>query len=1290
MEQLRRQRPDGVDIYEYYSGSHIIIKYNDKVRQKHGGALEAMLGKFDDILQSLSGEHELVFVKAGIRQERKGALEEVALSFRGKRVAAILTKYDKNDNSYRLRRFEEVRADAFAEEDAYKKELVGHVAFLSEKEDAMRYLVDKNLATKDIVTSLETLRREIFALPEPFRVVEANRMRKVWQAYIKGEQALLQDKRVPLVVKSVRYDDKNKDRLAHVQVDLDKNTSLEKLEEFLDYSGRSIKSHDDRIDVSFSEYTCLSDQTMGNIESWCKEYHYTFGAVRHRLVCEIELSGYEDILAKAKGTLGEELNACGISHHWEVDTQERLYIVDNSSPELLEQVIQRAELSDEVELKREIPSVELPIRQVSIPNHIEERIKNWDRFCKINFTQGYLVVTASRPLSPEKLAEEDGIRLIGLQGVYTLSDAAIKLEGLDAGIKLDEKNPRQWIASLLPERMKKSSYYYSIIKKQDSGVKSEYHYRFAVDVKNELQQLRLKYYSKDIDVQVPSSSVVLRPRNAQDYSNILRELQMELPKHFELDTQSSLGYHEYYCLFLSASLERKQEGKWNKLNNALVSLREREGVDIRSDKERRSIRIELPFIDDDDRDSLQVQISKLREGLEFSSEVELHWANRLGETRFTLSYDREAAEEYNKQLQTDSKGQEVSLEETDEETEKRYSRKIGKCLRRSMSELTIKLDDVATELKKGDTLSFQFVGEATNIDRQLAAMSSISGDSYQTTRGAYRKPMRLANPKLKDFIFDPRCAEPIDFSDSGIEGINSLEDAARYVKETAIEASINQKQCEAVARALWAKDISIIQGPPGTGKTTVIAEMINQEIKRNPECRILLTSQTNLAVDNALERLKGKANIRPIRIMREDKSQRSDGAIYMENIMSAWVNGDDTTDCILSHWIEKIHGKCADGSLYADYQSELEPYLSSLRACDASLRKDFFDRYRKGVNLIAATCSICGNEKMFKDTCRELYGQGGKEDVSFDVVIIDEASKATPLELAIPMVLGKKIVLIGDHKQLPAMLSREDALRALERTRKESYQEDIQLMLNNPQFKSMFEAAQSFQPSILSSLDTQYRMHKDIMHTVSHIYKDDIEGGLKCGIEQGMDNPDIAGDRASRYHGLTNEPLLSPEQHAVWVDSNSPETKEGTSFKNEGEVRAIEQILNRLESSDGFDKYQGTRRTREEQEIAVITFYGAQAGALERHLKGKFPNLKLRVDVVDNFQGMERDIVLVSTVRSNNKGNLGFARELERINVAFSRARRLLIVVGNKDLFERNDVYRTSISNMHKVSSKML
>lgn len=207
-------------------------------------------------------------------------------------------------------------------------------------------------------------------------------------------------------------------------------------------------------------------------------------------------------------------------------------------------------------------------------------------------------------------------------------------------------------------------------------------------------------------------------------------------------------------------------------------------------------------------------------------------------------------------------------------------------------------------------------------------------------------------------------------------------------------------------------------------------------------------------------------------------------------------------------------------------------------------------------------------------------------------------------------------------------------------------------------------------------------MHPDINKVIEQFYIKD--GGLECGFID--EDYESEGTTFSRYHGIDIEGLLSPENHVVWIDTNSPEIAEGTSRTNKGEVDAIEWVLSQLAESESFARYNSKFNNEEDKEIGLITFYGAQLKQLRRLQANYSGKLTLKPSSVDRFQGMERNIVIVSLVRSNciaenekqapdfrvykelgyrKQKDFGFAKSPNRLNVALSRAKRLLIIVGN-------------------------
>lgn len=599
-----------------------------------------------------------------------------------------------------------------------------------------------------------------------------------------------------------------------------------------------------------------------------------------------------------------------------------------------------------------------------------------------------------------------------------------------------------------------------------------------------------------------------------------------------------------------------------------------------------------------------------------------------------------------------------------------------------------KLDELGSKklLESGGYIRPVFAGELATIRRMQHAMNKIIrpfSEGYP------------ANWNLANFIFDPEDIR---------EPLMDIESANQQILSNPLEQRIlNQpKQIEAVAKAIAAQDLTIIQGPPGTGKTTVIAEIIWQTICLNPNARILITSQTNLAVDNAIARLAGKRNVFPIRSGLLERFE-DEGKAYSYERISRWINANSTTqeqecqDNVIRKWmIEASNSSDTTSALNVP----ISAWKNALMGCPEALKMVFYDAYMNNVNVIGATCSESGSTR-FAALCSRLFKIDKDKDPIFDLVIMDEASKATPPELILPLTLGKKVVIIGDHKQLPPMIDSKDFAEAMDSIGAKHLADELSKKeLKMSQFERLFVNAPDFAKV---SLDTQFRMHEKIMNCIKQFYADqkELENGLICGIQNSQDIPNLT-DKGSRYHGLTCKPFITPDTHAIWIDVKSPERKrEGaTSFYNEGEVSAVKTILHMLIKADGIKEYMDSCTSAEEKEIGVITYYAAQKNELKNALKDI--DIPLRVNTVDKFQGMERNIVIVSTVRSNrsvlgnnkeqpNEFELGFAKELQRINVGFSRAKRLLIVVGNKSHFEKNkEEYKNAIKQMECISINTL
>lgn len=311
-----------------------------------------------------------------------------------------------------------------------------------------------------------------------------------------------------------------------------------------------------------------------------------------------------------------------------------------------------------------------------------------------------------------------------------------------------------------------------------------------------------------------------------------------------------------------------------------------------------------------------------------------------------------------------------------------------------------------------------------------------------------------------------------------------------------------------------------------------------------------------------------------------------------------------------------------------------------------SLKQTYIDN----ANVIGITCNQSGSIEFTN------------QYPIFDVAIIDEVSKATPPEIILSVLKAKRIILVGDHKQLPPMFGME--------TYDEVAKKYNLLGKETEHMKySLFEQLYNNAPDELRvMLSTQYRMHSQIMKTINQFYSDQNEIGLVCGIS----NPDE--ERRHNCHGKS----IKENNHVIWVDmpldfiNREEMSLNNYSYSNVEEVKCIKNILLTI-SANLYNN-----GCKEDKRVGIISFYSNQVNMLENELqnksfKDKVKNLKLRIGSVDRFQGIECPIIICSFVRNNAKGEIGFAKDPRRINVALSRAQQLLIIVGCSELFCSNN-----------------
>lgn len=659
---------------------------------------------------------------------------------------------------------------------------------------------------------------------------------------------------------------------------------------------------------------------------------------------------------------------------------------------------------------------------------------------------------------------------------------------------------------------------------------------------------------------------------------------------------------------------------------------------------------------------------------------------------------------------------------------------FGKLLKTKYPNLVF---DIDVEDSEKERIIEAFESKAVNtivpiLTGDLEKISRLKDTFTKATTGS-----ELANPRLQRFIFDSSYATKTkDIGNYLRQDGYTYKDLCQHL----LNPSINESQKEAIIKAIYADDLAVIQGPPGTGKSTAIAELIWQLIRIGfkqgcPRERILITSETNLAVDNALSRIvNSKTNlVRPIRFGGEEKLE-SEGLQFSIDLMKRWVEEGDSclvsedtdeesgnsrrTDLILKNWLNNISLRSFYGDTDPNNQV-VTRWHNYLQGHDKALREVVYTNYVDHANVIGATCSSIGEKKagnaefngftqFYKNYCEIFKQKKGRAKIEFTTVIQDESSKATPAELVLPFVYGRKAIVIGDHRQLPPMLDKEEFEDTLELALKSARNDDEKKKIRNLQtfviehfdemeishFQKLYE---NIDESLKCTFHLQYRMHPAINEVIEQFYRED--GGLRCGLitpkDLGIDDHNFS-NPASRYHGLDIKGLVGHNTHVLFIDTNSPEMMDGTSRVNYGEVETVDKILSKFEQSSTFQRYLAKFAKEEDKQIGIISFYGKQIKQL-RSVAYNHRSLPLRVSTVDRFQGMERNIVIVSMVRSNtiqssrdqkpdwkhypllgypSQKSLGFAQSPNRLNVALSRAKRLLIIVGNQELFSKLDIYQ--------------
>lgn len=452
----------------------------------------------------------------------------------------------------------------------------------------------------------------------------------------------------------------------------------------------------------------------------------------------------------------------------------------------------------------------------------------------------------------------------------------------------------------------------------------------------------------------------------------------------------------------------------------------------------------------------------------------------------------------------------------------------------------------------------------------------------------------------------------------------------------------SDNQTRAIFNALNLSPISVIQGPPGTGKTTVITEIVFQILAQEPNAKILICSQTNNAVDQVLENLLAN-NISILRLSGVTKPRNQIVAQHtIERKLEGWKNQ------IRNNAIRNFEKLTAPTEKQTKLHQEWLNAIASLEEQGYVQRKLI-----NSIRVIGATCNHIASSRYAKYDFQQ-----------FDYVIMDESGKATVSESLVPIVMGKKLVLVGDHRQLRPMLT---ANKIVERWLRDKFNTEGQEF---ECFDEYFNRPSLFEQVILNIPDA----YKTQLTECRRCAGLPIELTSKCFYEPMGDQPIIPIAQNATKHEFPfaiDTSLLFLDIHG---NHESKKDQNGSSY-NEYSAESISQFLVNL------SKYENIAP---QYSYGIISGYKAQYSKLKKAIYQKSNELQkimpneedFTISVIDRFQGLERDIVIVDLVKSGTDLNLGFLEVPNRINVALSRQKKLLVIVGDYHNLLQAKTYR--------------
>lgn len=502
---------------------------------------------------------------------------------------------------------------------------------------------------------------------------------------------------------------------------------------------------------------------------------------------------------------------------------------------------------------------------------------------------------------------------------------------------------------------------------------------------------------------------------------------------------------------------------------------------------------------------------------------------------------------------------------------------------------------------------------------------------------SYREMNQALNEVLR--ARDNRLAELRDV----LLGARQARFDATRADDLVYPSPLNDSQLEAVRHVVSARDVAIIHGPPGTGKTTTLVQAIRETIRR--ERRVLVCAPSNTAVDLLTEKLAAHG----VNVIRMGNPSRVSDLLLAHTLDArVMAHGSYGRMRALRQTADQYRQTAQQHVRHYGHEERQERQRLRDEARQLFLQADDLERFitqdvLDSVQVI--TCTLVG------------ASQRGIRDLVFDTVFIDEAAQAIEPGCWIPIARGQRVVLAGDHHQLPPTVKSEQAAR-------EGLRE------------TLFEKCIRRQPATARMLTLQYRMHEQIMAFSSQRF---YGGRLQA-------HPRV------RHAGLAaHDPVFAPDLPVEFLDTAGfgfveRTVPESRSTANPEEAALLLRRLNQLLAA-----YDPAGHAEHPLTLGVIAPYRAQINCLqdaieqEPLLGGLMRQRQLSVGTVDAFQGQERDIIAISLTRSNRLGEIGFLSDIRRMNVGMTRARRKLLLVGDSSTLGAHPFFRELLAHVQHI-----